>query len=309
MLLNLKSVANLTRVIRMSVILVGVTAFSGGTVRAATATFDPFAPKASSGPSATSSSSSAVVVPATTPPPQTNPNPGLASFSVSDAPTVTEGPGVVSTFKVTLNKAVTKTVSVHYSTLNGTATAGSDYVAKSGTLTFTPGQTSKTVTVSIINNAEPPTEPNEFFYLALSNSSGAQIARSVGTAIIKDPSPPAPISITANDAPRQNEDPFPQFSKFTVTLSKASTKQITVHYATSDGTAKSGHDYTSKSGTLTFDPGQTSKTVTIAILDPAHDPTGDQFIENYFLNLSSPTNAVIARAKAKAEIANQGGGH
>jgi len=234
---------------------------------------------------------------------QTNPNPGLASFSVSDAPTVTEGPGVVATFKVTLSKALSTTVSVHYGTLNGTAFSGSDYVAKSGTLTFTAGQTSKTVTVSIINNGEPPTEAQEFFYLALSNSSGAQIARSVGKAIIKDPAP-SPPSITANDAPRVNEDPFPQFTKFTITLSKASTGQVTVKYATSNGTAKSGYDYTSKTGTLTFQPGEKSKTVTIAILDPANDATGDAYIEYFYLNLSDPTGALIARPKAKAEIAN-----
>jgi len=282
-------------------------AMLAGTVQfAGAATFNPFKPTATAdGAVAQGSGLSPVTVPSIILN-ATSPGPGLASFSISDASDVVEASGAVATFHVTLSKALSTTVSVKFSTLNGTASSGSDYVAKSGTLTFQPGQTSKTITVSIVNDAEPPVEPTEFFYVALSNSNGAQIARSVGKAnILETPTPTKP-SITVNDAPRSNEDPFPQFSRFTVTLSKSSTSPVTVKYATSNGTAIAGFDYKTTTGTLTFQPGQTSKTVTVAILDPDHDPTGEMFIENYFLNLSSPTNATIARAKGKAEIANTG---
>ena len=70
------------------------------------------------------------------------------SLSINDV-TVTEGnAGTVSaTFNVTLSAAATGTVTVSFATANGTATAGCDYVANSGTLTFNPGETVKTVTV------------------------------------------------------------------------------------------------------------------------------------------------------------------
>ena len=55
-------------------------------------------------------------------------------------------------FTVTLSKAWTTPVTVKYATANGTATAGADYVATSGTLTFAPGETAKSVTVGVIGD-------------------------------------------------------------------------------------------------------------------------------------------------------------
>jgi hypothetical protein len=282
-------------------LLVG--AILAGVQTAGAATFNPFKPQASTGSSVAQGSSSPITVPRAIAAAQT-PGPTLASFSISDAPNVVEASGAVATFRVTLSKALSTTVSVKFSTLNGTASAGSDFVAKSGTLTFLPGQTSKVVTISIINNAEPPVEPTEFFYVALSNSIGAQIARSVGRANITETPAPSPIRIFANDAPTVNEGQSPQFSRFTVTLSRASTGVVTVRYFTSNGTAKAGFDYKAKSGTLTFQPGQTSKTVSVEIIDnePLNQPPGDQFIEDYFLNLADPTGAQFGDSKARGTI-------
>ena len=74
------------------------------------------------------------------------------TLSVADA-SVREVENATLAFAVMLNRAASETVTVDWATSNGTATAGSDYIAASGTLTFTAGQTSKTVTVAVLDDA------------------------------------------------------------------------------------------------------------------------------------------------------------
>ena len=89
---------------------------------------------------------------------------------------------------------------------------------------------------------------------------------------------------------------------FAVTLGRESVSTVTVDYATSDGTAEAGLDYTETSGTLTFAPGETAQTVSVAVLDDDHDE-GD---ETFTLTLSNPTggNAWLADATATGTIEN-----
>jgi Ca2+-binding RTX toxin-like protein len=87
---------------------------------------------------------------------------------------------------------------------------------------------------------------------------------------------------------------------FTVTLSKASKLRVTVAYATADGTAAAGSDYTATRGTLVFAPGETSKTVAVAIVgDAAVEPD-----ETFTLTLSGPVNATLGTASATGTITN-----
>ncbi|HEX7330044.1 MAG TPA: Calx-beta domain-containing protein [Pyrinomonadaceae bacterium] len=87
---------------------------------------------------------------------------------------------------------------------------------------------------------------------------------------------------------------------FNVTLSSASTQTVSVSYATADGTATNSSDYVAASGTLTFDPGQTSKQITIPVVgDTILEPN-----ENFFLNLSSPVNATLADSQGVGTIVN-----
>ena len=115
----------------------------------------------------------------------------LPALSIADL-SVAEGNGDHAHFMfvVTLDKAATGPVTVAYSTANGTATAGSDYVASNGTLTFAAGETSKTVHVDI--SGDTVFEGNETFAVTLSNASGATLAdaTAVGT-IVNDDSEPA----------------------------------------------------------------------------------------------------------------------
>ena len=107
------------------------------------------------------------------------------SASVTDL-SVMEGDGEHShfMFAVTLSKASSTPVTLHYATSDGTATAGADYVAGSGTVTFAPGVTSQAVHVDIIGDTVM--EPNETFTLTLSDPSGATIAKATATGTIID---------------------------------------------------------------------------------------------------------------------------
>lgn len=115
------------------------------------------------------------------------------TISVGDV-SVTEGDtqDVTASVTVSLSKAWTQPVSVAYATHDGTAKAGSDYVATSGTLTFAPDQTQKTIPVTI--KGDLIHEPNETFTLALGAASGATIARTPATVTIVD-NDPAPVTL------------------------------------------------------------------------------------------------------------------
>ena len=107
---------------------------------------------------------------------------------------------------------------------------------------------------------------------------------------------PASLSVADASANENTDDAL----EFPVTLDRASTLTVTVDYATSDGTATAGADYTATSGTLTFDPGETTQTVSVPVLDDAVDDPG----ETMTLTLSNAVNAQIADATATGTINN-----
>ncbi|MBV9469462.1 MAG: CSLREA domain-containing protein, partial [Abitibacteriaceae bacterium] len=210
------------------------------------------------------------------------------SLAVNDV-TVAEGNSgpTNAVFTVSLSAASGQTVTVDYATADGTATAGSDYQSRSGTLTFAPGETSKTV--AVIVNGDTLNEPDETFTLVLSDPTHATIAdnQGVGT-ITNDDSPP---SLSINDVSVPEGDSGTTPATFTVSLSAASGQTVTVKYATADGTATAPADYAAASGTLTFAAGETAKTVTVAV----QGDTLNEANETFTVLLSGATNATIAR--------------
>ena len=108
---------------------------------------------------------------------------GPPGISVADA-NVEEGPGAVLSFAVSLSRRIGRTITVDYATSDGTATAGTDYTATSGTLTFAPGENSATIEVPVIDDAHD--EGDETLTLVLSNASGAYIADDKATGTIKN---------------------------------------------------------------------------------------------------------------------------
>ena len=104
---------------------------------------------------------------------------GIGDVTVTEGSTGTRN----ASLTVTLAAASSQTITVNYATANGTATAGSDYQAQSGTLTFAPGQTTKTITIEVKGDSKQ--EVNEMFYLDLfGNSSNSLFTKSRGTGTI-----------------------------------------------------------------------------------------------------------------------------
>jgi CSLREA domain-containing protein len=192
-------------------------------------------------------------------------------------------------FAVTLSNPSYQTITVDYATADGSATAPSDYTALSTTqLSFSPGQTSQTVTVQV--KGDTTHEADETFFVNLTNPSNATIADNQGLGTITNDDPLPAISI--NDATPQNEgnthDPgnIPDETNhtFTISLSNPSDETITVDYATANGSATAPSDYTAITiTTLTFNPGETSKTVTVVVKG---DTTYEKD-ETFFVNLSN----------------------
>src|SRR5439155_17778083 len=147
-----------------------------------------------------------------------------------------------------------------YATSNGSAVAGTNYTAASGDLSFGPGVTSRTFTVSVRDDLV--VTPTQTVNLTLSSPGGGA---SLGTAN-------ATLQILDVDGPGTLEFSSPAFSvvenqwSATITVSRVQGKhgQVSVHYATSDGTAHAGSDYTSASGTLVFNSGETTQTFTVS---------------------------------------------
>ena len=205
-----------------------------------------------------------------------------------------EGDGTMD-FTVSLYPESTQTVTVDYATADGTATAGNDYTTTSGTLTFTPGDTTTTVSVPVVDDTVE--DDGETFTLTLSNASGAMIADAEATGTIRNTeADPSGLSVADAEATEEEDTTL----DFVVTLDPAATTTVTVDYATADGTATAGSDYTATSGTLTFQSGDTTETVSVPITDDTVDDGG----ETLTLTLSSASGADLADAEATGTIRN-----
>ena len=222
----------------------------------------------------------------------------LPALSINDV-SVTEGASgtVAATFTVSLSAASSQSVTVQYATANGTAVAPGDYAALAlTTLTFNPGQVSKTLTVAV--NGDTLVEGNETFFVNLSSAANATIADAQGQGTILNDDLPA---LSIGDVTVAEGASGTVAATFTVSLSGASSQSVTVQYATANGTAVAPGDYTAlPPTTLTFAPGEVTKTLTVAVNgDTLFEPT-----ETFFVNLSSAANATIADAQGQGTILN-----
>src|SRR5262249_16010936 len=210
--------------------------------------------------------------------------------SISDA-TVTEGDvgTTPAVFTVTLSKPSSNVVTVNYSTGSGLdynggdAQPGVDYVSTPGTLTFLPGETSKTISVQAIGDTIP--EVNEQFGVNVGSPANAVLAHASALGTIVDDDG----RISINNVTLPDGSSGTTAFVFTVTLSKAATVPIPVTFSTFDGSATAGVDYVATSGTLTFAPGETTKTITVQVIgDPVYEPD-----EVFYVRLSSTSPYAI----------------
>jgi Calx-beta domain len=219
----------------------------------------------------------------------------------------TEGTGVQFEIRVDGNYArFNRTLSASYSTSNGSAVAGSDYTTKTGIVTFPPGSmAAQTITVSTINDTV--FELDETFSMTLSNPN-------TGTVI--DPAKGSATATIIDNDPSQSEvyvkiEPIggvtQQFcegsiASFTVTRNGPTAQAFSVNFATANGTAVAGLDYTAQSGTLNFASGETTKTILVPVVDDTAT-VGYEDNEAFYVNLSSPTNgAQISTGQATGTV-------
>ncbi len=198
-------------------------------------------------------------------------------------------------FTVTLSTASDHAVTVDYTTADGSATAAdNDYQAASGTVDFVPGEISKTI--SVVVNGDRRAEPTEGFYVNLSNAANALLADREAIGFIGDDEPRISISDVSKREGRKNRTQF----AFTVTLSAAYDEAVSVSFRTIDGTAKAGEDYIAKTGTVTFNPGETTKTVVIDVIGDARREAD----ETFNLELFGASNALLDDWWALGRILN-----
>jgi hypothetical protein len=217
-----------------------------------------------------------------------NDNDTAPSFSISGG-SATEG-GTI-TFTVTRSGSTSGSYSVNYATANNSATAGSDYNAASGTLTFAAGQTTQSFTVSTIDDTL--VEGTETFFANLSGATGgATITTSQATGTINDNDSPPSFSISNASATEGGT------LAFTVTRSGAATGTYTVNYATANNSAVAGSDYNAASGTLTFTAAG-SQTVNISTIDDSVVES----TETMYVNLSGASGgATISTSQGVGTI-------
>jgi hypothetical protein len=208
-------------------------------------------------------------------------------FTIGDVSIVEGNAGTTNALvQVNVTEPHGNSVSVKYSTVSGSALAGSDFNAVTNTLVFTKNQMSKTVLIPI--RGDRVAESTESFTVQLSNAKGAKIADGVANVSISDDEPW--ITVDGWSAIEGNEGT--QEYTFNVSLSSAYDQTVTVDFNTSNGSALADSDYVAKNTTVTFAQGQpTSQPVTVVV-------NGDQFVESdeYFVvNLSNASsNAKIS---------------
>src|SRR5213078_1561350 len=203
--------------------------------------------------------------------------------------TVTEGntgSTVNANFSVSLSAASPQSITVDYSTADGTAAAPADYVAKSGSVTF-PANSTTPQTITIVVNGDNIDEFDETFTVNLSNPVRATIASGTGTGTITDnDNPPSVAFSLASSSGAESVTP----ANLVVALSAISGKTVTVDYAVTGGTATGGGvDYTLASGTLFFAPGVTNQNIALAVVNDALN----ELNETVLVSLSNPTNASL----------------
>ncbi|MBI2236470.1 MAG: hypothetical protein HYU60_05880 [Magnetospirillum sp.] len=206
---------------------------------------------------------------------------------------VNEAAGTM-TFTVSLNRASDSAASVDYATAGGTALSGGDFTATGGTLTFAAGETSKTVSVAVLD--DDIYEPDQTVLLTLSNASGAAIADGQGIGTISGFGAGAeavPVISIGSVATIEGMN-----ARIPVTLSRVSDSDVTVSYTLGGGTAAAGSDYAGGGGTLTIPAGRTTGYITVATAaDGAAEGT-----ESFTATLSAATGASLGTASATIAV-------
>lgn len=227
-------------------------------------------------------------------------NDPLPSISIND---ISNTEANLTNFTVTLSAVSGRDVKVDFATANGTATAGvsgiNDYLATSSTLTIPAGQSSGQISVMVFE--DDTFEPDETYFVNLSNPVNATISDAQGqsTIVNNDPVP----SVDIQDAFVVEGNSGNTELLFTVFLSNSTFLPVTVNFATANDTAIAGSDYVATSGQVVFGPGEIQKTVAVPVIGDTVDETA----ETFFLDILNAQNATVGRSRALAFIFDDDG--
>jgi uncharacterized repeat protein (TIGR01451 family) len=198
----------------------------------------------------------------------------VPSLSISDV-SVFEGDNgtTEAVFAVQLFPPAINPVSVHFATANGSASAGTDYVATNGVLLFAPGETNQPITVLV--KGDTLYEPDEDFRVTLSAPVNAVVgdSQAVGTILNDDPYP----TLSIGDTSVVEGNAGTSDAVFVVSLSNPSSEIVTVYSYTSDGTATAGSDYLGTNDFLSFAPGQTNLTLRVKVFGDTANESDETF--------------------------------
>ncbi|WP_254508378.1 Calx-beta domain-containing protein [Anatilimnocola floriformis] len=194
------------------------------------------------------------------------------------------------------NGDISQPGSVAFTTVNGTAIAGSDYVAQSGVVQFAAGERSKKIDIRIMN--DNILEPTETFTVALSSPNGGVLGQRATTAIrITDDEVNAAGTIQFDRATFETQENW-GYANINLTRTGGSVGAVSVRFAVTPGTAQAGSDYQAVSGTVNFAAGQKSATVRVYLVD---DYVLES-LETAALTISNPTGGATLGARATATL-------
>jgi predicted extracellular nuclease len=224
------------------------------------------------------------------------------TLSVNDV-SVSEGNSgtSIATFTVSLSPAATTTVGFDIATADGTALAGSDYVANAlAGQTIAAGQTSKTFAVTVLGDVA--VEPNETFSVNLSNpTGGAVVGDGQGIGTINNDDAAVVPALSVADVSITEGNSGTSTMNFVVNLSQATTANVSFDVFTSNNTAGAPTDYTALNATGQSIPaGQTSKSFSVTV----NGDTTLEANETFFFNVANVSGATVADGQALGTIVN-----
>jgi hypothetical protein len=220
-------------------------------------------------------------------------------ISINDVQVAEGNSGTTNaTFTISLNRAYFNVVTVDYVTdIGGAATSGIDYQPTGGTVTFNIGETSKPATVLINGDTSP--EPNENFFVKLSNNSAVGISDFTGLGTILDDDNPGASTVQFNQS---NYNAQESLSALTITVTRTgdTSGAASVNYGSTDGTATQKGDFELVLGTLNFAPGDATRTFQVLVNEDMYA----EGAESFTLSLSSPSGAALGQPSTAAVTLN-----
>jgi Ca2+-binding RTX toxin-like protein len=223
---------------------------------------------------------------------------GVGTFAFISDVSVTEGDtgSQSATLTVSLTQPTITGLMISFTTVSGTATAGQDFVATSGVLTFGPSETSKTISVTVI--ADRIGEGGESFFVDLSTTSSIGISDARGEITILDDD----VLVSVDDVTQTETNGMTTFA-FTVSLNGVPQNSITVNYEIGNGNALGGFDFDATPGSVVVAPGTVSTQLSVSV-------TGDftaEDDENFFVNILPSSDYAFADGQGIGTILNDDG--